>query len=320
MKRIFTILACLLAGAAFSQPTSLSGIITQRETGKPIANLRVYTYFDETRTNSYGQYRLNLSACPRCTPGAPIVIYTDSDSLGASETQCTISNDFTCSFSISRNPTQAFIIGKIISRHTEDPIEGIYIKAVSEIDGIQTSEVRTDQYGQFRIAIDKTQIKDNKYVRLLARDQSGRYQMTPSYGEPQAYNINSFAVLRMQRKPDTFRLAVAALTRVSAPIPPRSTVTIKAHGNIRVGSFVGSSDPDGKSSGVFGFGLARYNIVSSFNHAALMYRFKGEDNWKLSGKNVQFNAGRGGYLELEVNDNTQSDNRGAYTVEVIVEQ
>jgi hypothetical protein len=210
---LFTTFSCSIL-PALARQSFLSGIIRQKETGQPIGNLRVYTSFAETRTNSFGQYKLELADCPRCIPGADILIYTDNDSLGASETRCVISADLNCSFSISRNPTRAYLTGKVISSDSEEPIEGIRITASSEIDGVHTNEVSTNAFGLFTIAIDKTIIKENKYLRLLARDPAGRYRMLGNYGEPAAYNINSFVVLRMQRRADTQRLNVAKFYRL----------------------------------------------------------------------------------------------------------
>lgn len=100
------------------------------------------------------------------------------------------------------------------------------------------------------------------------------------------------------------------------PVQTGETIAIRAWGSINVGPFVGDSSPDGRESGLFGVGLTKYDIVKTFKHAVLMFKLAEQDNWVACGSSFKFRSNKDGELIFQVNDNDQSNNSGAYTVEV----
>jgi hypothetical protein len=88
-------------------------------------------------------------------------------------------------------------------------------------------------------------------------------------------------------------------------------VEIMASGTIRLGAFVGESDPDG-------IDVPGSNYLSSANHGALLGKVSGCGNWKVIGTEGSFRAGCSGTLHLLVNDSKTNDNRGSYSVRITI--
>jgi hypothetical protein len=107
---------------------------------------------------------------------------------------------------------------------------------------------------------------------------------------------------------------VSGLTRSSAHVEKGQRVRILASGSIKIGGWAGTSQPEGRSSGFAGGDLSAYSIVSTYNHAALLYRVAGEADWLPYGQNCVFRAQRSGNLEFQVNDREQGNNSGSYKV------
>ena len=93
-------------------------------------------------------------------------------------------------------------------------------------------------------------------------------------------------------------------------------VVITANGTMRIGDWLGSSGPDGRTAGVLGLPIDGYNIVPHFSHAVLMCGISGENSWHSCGSNYEFIAPLDGEVLLEINDTVQSNNTGGYRVTV----
>ena len=106
-------------------------------------------------------------------------------------------------------------------------------------------------------------------------------------------------------------------------LPTAESVMVKASGTMVIGRALGNSTPDGRPSGLFGLSLAEYNIARHINHAGLMYRLKGESEWKFCGSQCVIRKNKHEpYLEIlfQINDRQTSDNEGGYDVEIDFEK
>lgn len=311
-KIICTCICLLMACCTFAQGRVLKGTIKMN--GLPVKGLTVYTSFASVRTDDLGRYAMPLNACPDCRPGYTLTVYTTDPEIGSSEQECTISNDYIFNFSIQRG---SIVLYGIVTTSTgnNDALPGIEVSIVS--GDVVSPPVLTNNIGMFKIPVPRGLLEGSNAIRLQVRDPQREYR--PLRAEPGLYEINTIAIIRMRpgRSEET---KVDGFIRSSVCVSKNDLVTIEASGHIRVGAWVGNSDPDGRPSGVGGFSLESYNIVSQFNHAALMYRIEGDREWKVAGKFKRFIAPRSGCIEFQVNDNIQDDNYGSYSVEVTVER
>lgn len=193
-------------------------------------------------------------------------------------------------------------------------IKGIKVRIASEIETRVKGERTTDQFGMYNFLLRKEHIGNLKFATFIFEDEDGRYN-----SKIETNNIGSFAktYLDINDTPPV-QIEIDGFQKTLVKIYSGNIIKIKAVGNIRVGGWVGSSDPDGIKAGVAGISLESYNIVRNINHAALMCRISGENEWNLAGKEIEFIAQNEGYLEFQINDNQQSDNEGKYKVKVIV--
>ena len=111
-------------------------------------------------------------------------------------------------------------------------------------------------------------------------------------------------------------LTVYRRTDSTIQVTTGDEITIEANGFIKVGDFVGSVDPNGRTAGMLGASLESYNLQPNFPHGGLMCKVKGESQWRFCGTSLTFTAPFSGILEFEVNDNDQANNSGQYDVTV----
>ena len=90
-------------------------------------------------------------------------------------------------------------------------------------------------------------------------------------------------------------------------------INIQASGSILVGTWAGSSTPDGID------GYTNYNRVQGFRHASLLARVGDNDQWQFIGVNKTITAINSGLLEFIVNDGDPSNNTGSYTVNISIQ-
>jgi hypothetical protein len=308
-----TILLCVIAISYLPAQHTLTGVV--RLLGQPVGNLTVYTTFAKANlTGTTGVYALDISVCKNCQPGSRIKIYTYHDQYGSGEFDCTIGNDYKFDINISNNPNNIFITGIVQNAVNGDLLEGVEVGIISS--NVDMYPVKTNSFGQFRISVNKIQIEKANAVRIQVRDPRNRFK--PLQSTPDLLEISAFHIIRMQAR-NAAKIDISGYINSSICFKEGNVVTIEATGQIRVGTFVGNSDPDGRTSGVMGMSLESYNIVSAYNHAALMYRLNGETEWRLAGRKKKFIAPRNGCLQFQVNDNSQGDNYGTYTVEVSID-
>lgn len=305
------LLASMIVPPALAQKKILTGVV--KLAGQPVKGVIVYTYFGTSRpTDDLGRYALNLEGCGSCAPGTRIPIFTRHIDYGFTEISCTVTNDYRYDLNIANNPNQVVLIGMVQGAATGEGLPNIDVSVVSDID---MTPQKTNKTGIFKLTIHKAQLEGKNAVRLQAFDPTKAFR--PVNPEPQLYSITSFNVITMAASMGK-DFDVEHLTMTPVYVRKDDLVTIEASGNIRVGSFVGSSDPDGRPSGVIGMSLEAYNIVPQINHAALMYKIEGEEEWKVAGKRKRFVASRDGHILLEVNDNSKGDNYGSYQVTIMV--
>ena len=108
----------------------------------------------------------------------------------------------------------------------------------------------------------------------------------------------------------TLQDKVSGLTSGKAYVEKGQRVRITAGGSINIGTFAGTSPPEGRPGGF----LSAYSIDKTFNHAALLYRIAGEKTWSPYGDNCVFEAQKNGNIEFQINDAEQVNNSGYYLV------
>jgi len=291
---------------------TLSGLVKDDVTNTPIPNLAVYIKGNTCFTDSLGRYTLPLD--PACKPGDALTLYTNNTEYGAHESPCILPADYHLDIAIPKDASSRFVIGIIKDARTNEPIPDIEVLAEVEDVNIHVDPVTTDSFGKFKIPISKLQLRNEHDVRLLLKDHNHRYK-TPA--EPALQNINSFLILALEKQSHPpITLQVNSFTPTKIFIKAGSVTEIEAQGNINLGPFVGTTDPDGKGSGVFNLSLRKYCIASHINHGALMYRLTGDADWQVAGRKAHFISSRDGFLEFQINDNKQADNEGAFDVTV----
>lgn len=309
---LFALLLLCSSLKSIAQNRFLKGTITLE--GQPVAGIVVYTSFATIQTDNLGRYSLPLAGCPSCKPGYVFSIFTKHKEYGSSEKPYTINNDYRYDFEIIRG---TMMINGQVQNTGINPglLSGIQVKIMA--GDIETDPVVTNSFGEFRIPVSREMLKNKNAVLLQVKDPAGKYK--PLRLEPELYSTERFNIIKMEPS-NAIEMDVNSFMRTRICVKQGDLVTIEAEGQIRVGAMVGNSDPDGRATGVFGMSLESYNIVSNFNHAALLYRFEGEKEWRLAGKKKQFAAGRDGCIEFQVNDNIQDDNVGSYSVKITVQR
>jgi hypothetical protein len=305
-------LILLCASTVLSQSKLINGLVTLN--GRPVIGLKVFTYFAETQTDQFGRYTLSKEGCQFCNPGDNIKIFTYKEGIGSSEQNYTVNKDNTFNFSVTRRPSNILIQGMVQNQVTGDPLPHMEVMVISS-NVNHPDPVKTNAFGFFSMPVDMDLLENQNAIRLQVRDPLGNYR--PVLPVPSLYQVNTFNVLQMEEK-KVIKIQVSQFTVTRICINKGNIVTIEASGQITVGPFVGLVDPDGKANGIWGMSLQQYSIDPGITTSALMYRFKGDQQWRFAGKRKRFVAERDGCLEFEVNDADKSNNSGAFEVEVTV--
>lgn len=116
--------------------------------------------------------------------------------------------------------------------------------------------------------------------------------------------------------PFTSKLNDYALFKIR--LDKQGIIKISATGQIRVGLWLGFSTPDGLDKGLFNFPIGGYNIYPAYNHAAILFKYNNQTEWKVCGSYLEFPTDGSEYLELylDLNDKDKTDNSGFYEVTV----
>lgn len=322
MKRTSLILlACALAcqPAGLSGQKAFKGQVINDFSEEPVSGVAVTLFGISQHTSSSGRFELNVADF--YAPGKEVEISLYHPDYGMNTIRHTFSSDLsgTATFRIKMDPRVGFV-GIVKDRATGKAISGIKASLSSGAlrEGIASPVTETDEFGAFRLMAPKRAfVEEVKYGRLLFHDPGGRYK-----DRQEVINLGDLHTIEMEKGASPpKRLSVGGLTEASFDAREGSLVSIKANGSIRVGFFVGSSGPEGREAGLINGSLEFYNIVRPFNHAALMYRLEGESEWRFCGAECGFIAPRSGAQKIffEINDNKQTDNEGAYDVEISVD-
>lgn len=305
----------------------LRGIVVQQELGgrTPIEDASVYILgVDETMTDSKGFFELNLNQCHDCEVGKSTLKIIVNSSYGNKE------YDYNVPFSPSKVPIKIEIPANnriTVSGIIKDNNSGKFIS------GIETSLIlpgydipptkTTDKFGRFNFVVKST--GDLGAVQLVFKDsKQGKYQdkeeivMITKTPVPLKIFMDKCTNCGEKYDIDVYKGTYYNPYKSKVKIEKGDDVIIKASGTIKVGTFVGNSTPIGLERGVFGLSLSDYNYFKNQNHAALCFRLGEGDSWKFYDKESKFNVQEDGYIEFMINDNIQTDNSGAYKIEVTV--
>jgi hypothetical protein len=279
-------------------------------------------------TDDDGYYSLNLSECKTCTTGNQLKISVNS-AAGYTEVEYTISNDLsTKPFNIEiKQNVKLLLTGIVKSKKSGAFLKGIRVTAVAPFleKGNNLFSI-TDSDGVFQIVLRKEGIANLQAVTLAFTDvESAIYKSV----EKVVY-INQYAPITVEMEEcdgcglSYYKFSVNERMKTGVYVEKGDLVTIKAEGTIRVGRFVGTSGPAGimGNKGVWGLTLADFNLFPDWNHAALVYRFGEQDEWKPYDDKSEntYTAQINGYLEFCINDKKLSDNSGEYRVQVLVKK
>lgn len=309
-----------------SQAQEIYGFIKTSD-GELLGNASVFaSNIDEDITESNGRYSINLSNCHSCQPGTTVTIYVNS-SHGYTTVDYTLPSTSSVrpfDIVIPRN-SKLLLTGKVKDKLTGKFIEGIKVTPIITNYDIEIPSIITDDRGVFRFVINKSGIGSSQAIELTFIDvDKGKYrdkeevvftnQMRPITVElEECTNCGSRNILKV----NTFE-------KSSILVEAGDIVIIRASGLIKVGSFVGTSGPEGlpNNRGVLGMSLSSYNYFKNWSHAVLVYRIGTNSEWMFydERKENKLLAQQSGYMEFSINDNNQSDNYGAYNVEVIVKK
>jgi len=310
-----TFFICLLF-SFHTQAQRLNGTVSSKY-GSVVPNIQVsIAGVDQSITEHTGEFQLNLETCKHCKPGNEVTFILFNDEYGFHKIRKTINQTFSVYFEIERKPNNYGITGVVKDAKTQEFIPGINVKLITAEFADKVPAVKTDEHGLFVIFLRRDVIGTNKYLEFLVKDEQSKYR-----DKRVTKNLSSPFDLYMEKGGEVHHLRVNTFIRTNIHVKSGDLIKIFATGNIKVGPWVGHSDPDGRSSGFAGADLSFYNIVQTLNHAALLYRFSGEgaSDWKFAGKQMEFYAQQNGFLEFQVNDNDQGNNSGAYELKVIVQ-
>lgn len=321
-----TLIVISLILAFNSQAQEIYGFVKSAN-GDLLSDATVFaSNIDETKTDKNGRYSINLSNCKDCKPGRMITLYVNS-------TYGYIQKDYTIPSGSAIRPfdiivprnSKLLLTGKVKDKVTGKFIQGIKVTPLIVGYEIDIPSTITDDRGIFKFVINKSGIGSNQAIELTFIDVDNN-----KYGDGEKI------VFTNQMKPITIELEeckdcgsrsmikVNTTMKSSILVEAGDIVIIRASGIMEVGGFVGSSGPEGlpNNRGVLGMSLSGYNYFKSWNHAVLIYRIGTNGEWMFydERKENKFLAQQSGYIEFGINDKQQSDNSGAYDVEVIVKK
>jgi hypothetical protein len=278
----------------------------------------------DATTDSQGTFTILLNNCDDCTPGKSLKVYVNSK-YGYAEDDYVIPEDAV------KRPMEITIYENnkiLISGTVKDKDSGRFIKGISVRINIPNYEVEipdvvTDEFGQFKIVVNKQGIGDAQAITLLFMDK-----ISNNYKDKETITyINQYVSLNVDLEKcetcgehHTFNIGGFVETKIS--LQPGDILKIQASGLIRVGPFVGTSGPKGidGDKGFAGGSLAAYNITTSCNHGCLLYRTSSGGQWQCYSEGTSVSIQDGGTLQFQVNDNDQGNNSGSYKVEITVKR
>ncbi|QDK77742.1 hypothetical protein EXU85_03675 [Spirosoma sp. KCTC 42546] len=313
---LFLVFCELISYESFSQTfRRIRGTITEEGTNLPVMAIKVFTDFNVTTTDALGRFELDLSSCKACTVGQRIALGTYNDDFGFFQKDVVIDRNLSIgTLSIPRNPNITGIMGIVKDVKTKKAIRNIKVRIGIDGNPNVRDEVKTDDFGMYNFRLRKDKVGNIKYVTIFFEDETGLHM-------PKHETKNIATHIETSLDPNespAIEIEIKGYEKTQIKVYPGNLIRIKASGNIRLGSFVGSTDPDGIASGIAGFSLEGYNINRNIKHGALLYRITGDNDWKFSGKDIEFTAQKEGYIEFQVNDREQGNNSGLYKAKVIV--
>ena len=200
MKLQLLILLFFTASFSFAQSMILKGHIINNKTKEPIANAKVYIVGgdSEDQTTTFGEYRLDLTKGASYNIGDEIDIYVKHDVHGFHKERVPILKSLNHDIIIEPDHMRK-ITGTILDIGTEQPVEGIEVKLVSEENssikdvGLPTSI--SDKYGGYSFLISKSIMGGQRYAKLKFYDEQSRYSF-----KEDIFNIMSPQTVLLEKK------------------------------------------------------------------------------------------------------------------------
>lgn len=321
IKNIFFFLVILFANNIYitAQNNYLVGSLIGEISGEPISNAKISSLENSTVSSDGGTFYLILPV--QVQPGEKVSLFIQHENYGSHFIETLVPNNQEDSILISIKPNNKVIItGKVVDNHNK-PLEGVKVEISSEniISSVIPPIGTTNAYGEFKLILHKKAlIKKSDFISISVEDPNGKYGSKYEFfniSTPfkiEMHPLTSSALYNRSHK-------VSDYAKIDIQVLEGSLVTIEASGNIRVGTWVGTVSPEGKSAGVLGISLEGYNIVNKFPHGSLIYRI-GDEAWKLCGHKCGFVSQISGILSItfEINDKNKTDNYGAYDVRISV--
>ncbi|CAN5413898.1 hypothetical protein BH10BAC2_BH10BAC2_48650 [soil metagenome] len=186
----------------------------------------------------------------------------------------------------------------------------IYIRCYREFyfDERKATEYFDDSYivkpGEYILPNFRLPPKGGESVALWARNT---FVFEGQYCAKQVANC-----LPSVKKAGSTILSVTKTAYYNKLIKKGNKISISASGQIKVGTFVGYSGPEGID------GYENYNQVEGFKHGALLVRIGEKGKWLAVGRSILLTAQTDGKIEFLVNDNDPDNNTGNYEVEITV--
>lgn len=330
MKTLPLVLIILLNSTFLFSQHKIVGIIYEKSLSgskKPIprgASVFIPGVSSST-TDDKGYYSLDLSQCKECKAGTAVKIYVNSK-IGYAEKEFVIPfNPALKPFDIEIQENGKLILnGAVRDKKTGKLLKGIKVNVLIQ-NGPTVPAVITNENGVFQVIIRMDGVTNMQAIQLFFLDEdNSKYK-----DMEKVVFINQYEPVKVEMEECTdcgarFNLDININIRSNIKVEPGDEVIIRASGIIKVGTWVGTSGPGGieGNKGVLGVSLSDYNYFPNWNHGALVYRFGENDDWKYydNKKENRYSVQTSGYIEFRINDKQQSDNSGAYQVEVIVKK
>lgn len=323
MKLHFLFLFMLWSGLLLGQETVLYGVVLdQSPLGNPLPNVTISVSGRSFVTTDQGEFMLPLTGFKE---GQFVNLILYRKDLGTNEEKVPIRTDSKSNPYVIKidGSSSILITGTITDKKNGKAIENAEVTILSSYYVREPPVAKTDKFGTFKLYLNRnslTRIVD--YIELIVRSPERKYRQ---FNE--ALNISAPVKIELEKRrvePQRYQLPATYNGSVYLEIVHLrngNLVTVNISNRIRIGEWVGYTGPNGKNSGVGGITLENFNIVRHLPHAAVLYRFSNQDEWKFCGEKLEFTAQSSGVitLELMINDNDKTDNEGAFDVEVIVE-
>jgi len=161
-----------------AQNQQLKGKLLNSKTGQPVPNARVeISHGDKGYTDDFGAYSLDLAVGNQYRPGDELVVHVDHSEYGYYQTRFVVPRSLVHNFSIAPN-TLVSISGTVRDVDSKKLLQGMQVRFVSSHfadPNYQPPTVYSDEFGQFRIVVDRRSAGEVQAGELSVVDSEGCY-------------------------------------------------------------------------------------------------------------------------------------------------